>query len=108
VLRQPALGHWGASLACFSRPKAMVFVMALDPEEFVILSDHGPMKLHSAVARAMMLPPMERDHASILRNGDLLNFDVIKHLAARWDGHPYRLSDSEMAVGAFSLPQVSL
>jgi hypothetical protein len=87
----------------------MVFVMALDPEEFVILSDHGPMKLHSAVARAMMLPPMERDHASILRNGEpwLLNFGLIKHLAARWDGHPYCLSDAETAAGAFSLPQVS-
>jgi hypothetical protein len=57
-----------------------------------------------------MLPPTERDHASILRNGDppILNFDLIKHLAIRWDGRPYRLSDSEMSAGAFSLPQVSL
>ena len=88
----------------------MVFIMALDPEEFVILNDHGPMKLHSAVARAMMLPPVERDHASILRNGEpwILNFDLIKHLAVRWDDRPYRLSDSETTAGAFSLPQVTL
>lgn len=56
------------------------------PEEFVILADHGPMKLQSAVARAMILPPEERDHASILRNGEprMLNFALIKHL--RCDG----------------------
>jgi hypothetical protein len=84
--------------------------MALDPEEFVILTDHGPMRLHAAVARAMMLPPQERDHASILRTGEprILNFDLIRHLAIRWDGRPYRLNDSEMSAGAFSLPQVSL
>jgi len=88
----------------------MVFIMALDPEEFVILTDHGPMKLHSAVTRAMLLPPTERDHASILRNGEpwILNFDLIKHLATRWECRPYRLNDIEMATGAFSLPRVSL
>ena len=88
----------------------MVFIMALDPEELVILNDHGAMKLHSAVTRAMMLPPTERDHASILRNGEpwLLNFNLIKHLARRWDNSPYPLNDLEMAAGAFSLPQVSL
>ena len=84
--------------------------MALDPEEFVILEDHGPMKLQSAVARAMILPPEERDHASILRQGDpwMLNFHVIKHLATRWEGNPYRLSDSELSGGAFLLGQPSL
>lgn len=88
----------------------MVSVMALDPEEFVILNDHGPMRLQSAVARAMTLPPEERSHASILRNGEpwILNFDLIKHLAIRWEGRPYRLNDIEMSSGAFSLPQVSL
>ena len=82
---------------------------SLDPEEYVILSDHGPMKLQSAVARAMVLPPEERDHASIVRNGNpgMLNFAVIKHLAARWDGRPYRLNDSELTAGAFSLGQPS-
>ncbi len=84
--------------------------MSLDPEEFVILEDHGPMKLQSAVARAMVLPPEERNHASILRNSEpcMLNFDLIKHLAARWEPNPYRLSDSELMAGAFSLGQARL
>ena len=82
--------------------------MALDPEEFVILEDHGPMKLCSAVARAMVLPPEQRYHASILRKGKpwILNFDEIKHLAMRWDRGPYPLDDSEMIAGAFCLWQV--
>ena len=82
-------------------------MMSLDPEEFVILADHGPMKLQSAVARVMVLPPEERNHASILRNGEpwMLNFDVIKHLATRWEAQPYRLNDSELTAGAFSLSQ---
>ncbi|HZV05002.1 MAG TPA: hypothetical protein VE999_07975 [Gemmataceae bacterium] len=80
-------------------------MMALDPEEFVILEDHGPMTLCSAVARAMILPPDQRRHASILRQGEpwLLNFDEIKHLAARWDRGSYPLQDSDMATGAFRL-----
>jgi hypothetical protein len=83
--------------------------MALDPEEFVILEDHGPMTLCSAVARAMILPPDQRCNASILRQGHpwLLNFDEIKHLAARWDRGAYSLEDSEMAAGAFRLRPVS-
>jgi hypothetical protein len=82
-------------------------MMSLDPEEFVILADHGPMKLQSAVARAMVLPPEERTHASILRNSEpwMLNFDLIKHLAARWEADPYRLTDTELRAGAFSLGQ---
>jgi hypothetical protein len=85
-------------------------MMSLDPEEFVILADHGPMKLQSAVARAMVLPPEERNHASILRNSEpwMLNFDLIKHLAARWEQDPYRLTDSELTAGAFVLGQVRL
>ena len=61
--------------------------MALDPEELVILTDHGTMKLRSAVSRAMMLVPKERKRATIVREGDpaILNFEQIKSLAARWD-----------------------
>jgi hypothetical protein len=61
--------------------------MALDPEELVTLTNHGTMKLCSAVARAMMLLPKERDVATIVREGEpsILNIDLIKHLAARWE-----------------------
>ena len=60
--------------------------MAFDPEEFVTLTDHGTMKLRSAVSRAMMLLPKERKRATIVREGDpaILNFEQIKVLAARW------------------------
>jgi hypothetical protein len=59
----------------------------LDPEEFVTLTDHGTMKLRSAVSRAMTLPPKERKRATIVREAEpaILNFDQIKRLAARWD-----------------------
>jgi hypothetical protein len=61
--------------------------MALDPEELVTLTNHGTMKLRSAVARAMMLLPEERDFATIVREGEptILYFDLIKHLSALWD-----------------------
>ena len=61
--------------------------MALDPEEVVLLTDHGSMKLRSAVARAMMLPPKERRRATIVREGKpaILKFEQIKNLAAQWD-----------------------
>jgi hypothetical protein len=61
--------------------------MALDPEELVTLTNHGTMKLRSAVARAMILLPQERDLATIVREGDptILDFDLIKHLAAQWE-----------------------
>jgi hypothetical protein len=61
--------------------------MAFDPEELVILTDHGTMRLRSAVSRAMMLVPKERKRATIVREGDpaILNFEQIKRLAARWD-----------------------
>jgi len=61
--------------------------MALDPEELVTLTNHGTMKLRSAVARAMMLLPQERDLATIIRESEptILNFELIKGLAARWE-----------------------
>ena len=61
--------------------------MALDPEELVTLTNHGTMKLRSAVARAMMLLPQERDLATIIRESEpmILDFDLIKHLAERWE-----------------------
>jgi len=64
--------------------------MALDPEELVTLTDHGRMKLRSAVSRAMMLLPKQRKLATIVREGDpaILKFDEIKNLAAQWDKPP--------------------
>jgi hypothetical protein len=61
--------------------------MALDPEELVILTNHGTMKLGSAVARAMILLPKERKRATIVRKGEpaILNFEQIKALAAQWE-----------------------
>lgn len=60
--------------------------MALDPEEFVTLTDHGSMKLRAAVLRAMTLLPKERKRATILREGEpaILNFEQIRNLAAEW------------------------
>jgi len=61
--------------------------MALDPEEFVTLTDHGSMKLRAAVSRAMTLLPKERKRTTIVRGGDpaILNFEQIKKLAPQWD-----------------------
>jgi hypothetical protein len=61
--------------------------MAFDPDEFVTLTDHGTMKLRSAVSRAMTLLPKERKRATIVRNSEpaILNFKQIKVLAAQWD-----------------------
>ena len=61
--------------------------MAFDPDEFVTLTDHGTMKLRSAVSRAMMLLPKERQQATIVREGEpaILNFEQIKNLATQWD-----------------------
>jgi hypothetical protein len=61
--------------------------MALDPEEFVTLTDHGSMKLRSAVLRAMLLLPEQRELATIVREGDpaILKYEEIKSLAAQWD-----------------------
>jgi hypothetical protein len=74
--------------------------MALDPEELVTLTDHGTMKLRSAVARAMMLPPQERDAATIVREGEpsILDFDLIKHLAAQWEQPEQTAPQNEAAT----------
>jgi hypothetical protein len=60
--------------------------MALDPEEFVTLTDHGSMKLRAAVLRAMTLLPKERKRITIVREGEpaILTFGQIKKLAAEW------------------------
>jgi hypothetical protein len=61
--------------------------VALDPEEFVTLTDHGAMKLRAAVLRAMTLLPKERERTTIVREGEppILNFEQIKSLAAEWE-----------------------
>jgi hypothetical protein len=58
--------------------------MAFDPEELVTLTNHGTMKLCSAVAR--VLPLDERRGATIVRKGKpaTLKFERIKDLAAEW------------------------
>jgi hypothetical protein len=64
--------------------------MPLDPEELVTLTDHGAMKLHAAVLRAMTLPLKQRKRAIIVRDGEreALKFEQIKDLAARWEQRP--------------------
>jgi len=61
--------------------------MAMDPEELVTLTDHGTMKLRSAVVRAMILSAKERKGATIVREGEpaILNFKQIRNLGAKWD-----------------------
>jgi hypothetical protein len=61
--------------------------MAFDPDEFVTLTDHGTMKLRSAVSRAMTLLPRDRKRATIVRHSEpaILNFKQIKVLAEQWD-----------------------
>jgi len=61
--------------------------MAVDPEELVTLTDHGTMKLRSAVVRAMILPAKERKRAKIVREGEpaILIFKQIRNLGAKWD-----------------------
>jgi hypothetical protein len=57
--------------------------MRVDPEELVELKNHGPMKLRCAVARAMLLVPVERRQTEILRQGEpsVLKFRTIRDLA---------------------------
>lgn len=57
--------------------------MRVDPEELVELRYHGSMKLRSAVARAMLLLPIERRMATIIRQSDpsVLKFRAIKQLS---------------------------
>ena len=64
--------------------------MAIDPEEFVTLSNHGAMKMRFAVARAMILLPEERKQATIVREAEptILNFEQIRDLAAQWEFVP--------------------
>lgn len=66
--------------------------MAFDPDELVTLTDHGIMKLRSAVKRAMVLLPKDRLRATIVRGGRRrpLKFEQIKGLAERWDEQPVR------------------
>jgi hypothetical protein len=61
--------------------------MVMDPEELVTLTDHGAMKLRSAVVRAMILSAKERKRATIVREGKpaILNFKQIRNLGAEWD-----------------------
>ena len=61
--------------------------MAMDPEELVTLTNHGTMKLRSAVVRAMILSSKERKRATIVREGKpvILNFKQIRTLRAEWD-----------------------
>ena len=63
--------------------------MNFDPEEVVTLTNHGTMRLRSAVARAMMLPLKERRRATIIceSSPSVLKFEQIKNLAARWEKH---------------------
>jgi hypothetical protein len=64
--------------------------MAIDPEETVTLTNHGTMKLRSAVARTMMLLPKDRKRATIVREGEpaILDFEQIKDLALQWESAP--------------------
>ncbi len=61
--------------------------MAMDPEELVTLTNHGTMKLRSAVVRAMILSAKERERATIVREGKpaILNFKQIRNLGAPLD-----------------------
>ena len=60
--------------------------MAFDPQEQVTLTNHGSMRLRSAVARAMTLPLDERKNATIVRKGKpaTLRYERIKGLAVAW------------------------
>jgi hypothetical protein len=64
--------------------------MAIDPEELVTLTNHGTMKLRSAVARTMVLLPKDRKRATIVREGEpaILDFEQIKDLALQWESAP--------------------
>ena len=70
--------------------------MALDPQELVTLTDHGPMRLRSAVARAMTLPFDERKRATIVRKGKpaILKYERIKDLATEWAKPPVRVRNA--------------
>jgi len=72
--------------------------MAMDPEELVTLTDHGTMKLRSAVARAMMLPAKERKRATIVRRRRTSDPEFharSRNLAAQWDENGSYRSNSK-------------
>jgi hypothetical protein len=88
VLQKPSFNRSGARVLAYKPAlRGWAWTMALDPEELVTLTNHGTMKLRSAVARAMMLLPEEHDFATIVREGEptILYFDLIMHLSALWD-----------------------
>jgi hypothetical protein len=60
----------------------------VNPDELVELRNHGSMKLRSAVARAMLLLPAERNKATIVRNSEpsVLRFKAIKLLSQALEG----------------------
>jgi hypothetical protein len=74
--------------------------MAFDPQELATLTNHGPMRLRSAVARAvaraMTLPLDERKRATIVREGKpaILKYERIKDLAAEWAKCPVRVRNA--------------
>ena len=74
--------------------------MAFDPDELVTLTDHGTMKLRSAVTRAMVLPAKDRLRAMIVREGKRrpLKFEQIKSLAAKWDKQLPRADEDSRQV----------
>jgi hypothetical protein len=76
--------------------------MTIDPEEFVTLSNHGTMKLRSAVVRAMILPAEERTQATIVREGEprILRFEQTRALAAQWEFVPSDESRPIWVAGA--------
>jgi len=75
--------------------------MAFDPEELVTLTDHGTMKLRSAVSRAMTMPPKERRRATIVREGDpaILTFDRLR--ASQRSGTNDSCPSARFAAGSF-------
>ena len=73
--------------------------MAMDPEELVTLTDHGTMKLRSAVVRATRLPAKERKRAKIVREGEpaILIFKQIRNLGQSGTNGADRAQDSKDA-----------
>ncbi|MCA6120423.1 hypothetical protein J6500_00690 [Bradyrhizobium sp. WSM 1704] len=65
--------------------------MRVNPDEFVELSNHGLMKLRSAVARAMVMLPSERSKATIVRLDEpsVLKFKAIKDLSQMFSGQAF-------------------
>ena len=83
--------------------------MALDPEEFVTLTDHGLMKLRAAVLRAMTLLPKERKRTTIVREGEPAIFRADKEPcgAVGRTARANRLTSFPALVSVGSRPQKS-